>query len=175
MFIDVIYGVCNCNYNLFTNLSWLGNRERAFRSSSQAAVCPLVYHSSRRLYTVLLIAKRQAGKLWIPIFIVFGLIWSEIKPKFSVSVVDVLSTWPLISDLKSMFPTARITRYGFKCISIFFIFVLIFFVMLPIFFLIPFCTFSIFRINLCRYSITLLFRTLLVSIFLIVNFLKSWD
>ena len=54
---------CNCNYILFTKLPWPGDSEGTFRSSSQAATCPSVYHTRRRLHTVPLIAERQAGKL----------------------------------------------------------------------------------------------------------------
>ena len=87
---------CNCNYILFTKLPWPGDSERTFRSSSQAATCPPVYHTRRRLHTVPLIAERQAGKLWIPIFIVFGLTRPGIEPESTVSVADALSTRPLI-------------------------------------------------------------------------------
>ena len=59
--IDCNY--CNCNYILFTKLAWPGDSEGTFRSSSQAATCPPVYHTRRRLHTVPLIAERQAGKL----------------------------------------------------------------------------------------------------------------
>ena len=55
--------VINCNYILFTKLPWPGESEGTFRSSSQAATCPPVYHTRRRLHTVPLIAERQAGKL----------------------------------------------------------------------------------------------------------------
>ena len=54
---------CNCNHILFTKLPWLGDSEMTFRSSSQAATCPSVYHTRWRLHTVPLIAERQAGKL----------------------------------------------------------------------------------------------------------------
>ena len=47
----------------FTKLSWPGDSEGTFWSSSQAATCPPVYHIRRRLHTVPLIAERQAGKL----------------------------------------------------------------------------------------------------------------
>ena len=52
-----------CNYILFTKLPWPGDSEMTFRSSSQAATCPSVYHTRWRLHTVPLIAERQAGKL----------------------------------------------------------------------------------------------------------------
>ena len=87
---------CNCNYILFTKLPWLGDSEETFWSSSQAATCPPVYHTRWRLYTVSLIAERQAGKLWIPTFTVFGLTRLGIEPKSTVSVADALSTRPLI-------------------------------------------------------------------------------
>ena len=54
---------CNCNYTLFTKLPWPEDSEGTFRSSSQAATCPPVYHTRWRLHTVPLIAERQAGKL----------------------------------------------------------------------------------------------------------------
>ena len=54
---------CNCNYILLTKLPWPGDSEGTFRSSSQAATCPSVYHTRWRLHTVPLIAERQAGKL----------------------------------------------------------------------------------------------------------------
>ena len=53
----------NCNYILFTKLPWPGDSEGTFRSSSQAATCPPVYHTRRRLHTVPFNAERQAGKL----------------------------------------------------------------------------------------------------------------
>ena len=85
---------CNCNYILFTKLPWQGDSEGTFRSSSQAATCPPVYHTRRRLHTIPLIAERQAGKLWIPIFIVFGLTRPRIEPESTASVADALSTQP---------------------------------------------------------------------------------
>ena len=54
---------CNCNYILFTKLPWPGDSEGTFRSSSQAATCPPVYHTWRRLNTIVFNAERQAGKL----------------------------------------------------------------------------------------------------------------
>ena len=54
---------CDCNYILFIKLPWPGDSEGTFRSSSQAATCPSVYHTRWRLHTVPLIAERQAGKL----------------------------------------------------------------------------------------------------------------
>ena len=55
---------CNyCNYILFTKLPWPGDSEGTFRSSSQTATCPPVYHTRRRLHTVPFNAERQAGKL----------------------------------------------------------------------------------------------------------------
>ena len=87
---------CNCNYILFTKLPWPGDSEGTFRSSSQAATCPSVYHTRWRLHTVPSSAERQAGKLWIPIFIVFGLTRPRIELVSTASVADALSTRPLI-------------------------------------------------------------------------------
>ena len=53
----------NCNYILFTKLPWPEDSEGTSRSSSQAATCPPVYHTRRRLHNVPLIAEGQAGKL----------------------------------------------------------------------------------------------------------------
>ena len=58
---------------LFTKLLWAGGSKMTFRSSSQAATYSAVYYTRWRLHTVPFIAKRQARKLWIQIFIVFGL------------------------------------------------------------------------------------------------------
>ena len=77
-------------------MPWPGDREGTFRSLSQAATCPSVYHTRWRLHTVPLIAERQAGKLRIPIFIVFGLTRPGIEPESTASVADALFTRPLI-------------------------------------------------------------------------------
>ena len=71
----------NCNYIFFTKLPWPGDSEGNFQSPSQDATFPSVYHTRWRLHTVPLIAERQAGKLWKPIFIVFGLIRPGIEPE----------------------------------------------------------------------------------------------
>ena len=89
---------CNRNYILFTKLPWPGDSKGTFRSSSQAATCPPVYHTRRRLHTVPFNAERQAGKLWIPIFIVFGLTRPGIEPESIVSVADALFSRPLIDS-----------------------------------------------------------------------------
>ena len=56
---------CNCNYILITKLHWPGDSEGTFPCSSQAATCTTpVYHTQQqRLYTLILIAEHQAGKL----------------------------------------------------------------------------------------------------------------
>ena len=79
------YTPCNCIAFLFPSLPWPGDREGTFRSLSQAATYPPVYHTRWRLHTVSLIAERQAGKLWIPIFIVFGLIQPVIESEYPFS------------------------------------------------------------------------------------------
>ena len=38
-----------------------GDSEETLRSLSKAAICPPVYHTRRRLYTVPLFAERQEG------------------------------------------------------------------------------------------------------------------
>ena len=57
---------------------------------------PPVYHTQWRLHTVPLIAERQAGKLRIAVFIVFGLTRPGFEPKSTALVADTLSTRPLI-------------------------------------------------------------------------------
>ena len=106
---------CNCNHILFTKLPWPRDSEGTFRSSSQAATCPPVYHTQWRLHTVPLIAERQAGKLWIPIFIVFGLTGPGIEPKSTDSVADALSTRPPIG-IYHFFQhnTSNINSVGFE-------------------------------------------------------------
>ena len=78
-----------------TYMEWNAN----FWTSGQAAACPPVYHTRWRLCTVPFNAKRQAEKLWIPIFIVFALTRPEIKPESTVSIADTLSIPPLIGFL----------------------------------------------------------------------------
>ena len=41
-----------CNYILFNKLPWPRDIKGTFRSSIQAATCPPVYHTRRRLHTV---------------------------------------------------------------------------------------------------------------------------
>ena len=43
---------CKRNYILFTKCPWSGDSEGTFRSLSQAATCPPVYHTWRRLHAV---------------------------------------------------------------------------------------------------------------------------
>ena len=90
----IVFVFCNCicNYILFTKLPWPGDSEGTFRSSSQAAACPPVYHTRRRLHTLPLIAERQAEKLRIPIFIVFGLTRPGIEPESTSSRRSIHST-----------------------------------------------------------------------------------
>ena len=42
----------NCNYIVFSKLPWPKDNKRTFRSSSQAATCPPVYHTRWRLHTL---------------------------------------------------------------------------------------------------------------------------
>ena len=52
----------------------------------------LIYHTRWRLHIVPLIAELQAGKLLMPIFIVFGLTRPGIEPESTASVADALFT-----------------------------------------------------------------------------------
>ena len=63
-----------CSTSLFIKLTWPGGGKKTFRSSSRAANCPPAY-LTKSWYSVfplsLLIAERQAGKLWIFFFLCF--------------------------------------------------------------------------------------------------------
>ena len=76
-----------------------GDSKGTFWSSSQAATCPPVYPTLWRLHNVLVIAERQARKLWIPIFVVFCSTRPGIEPESTVSVADALSTQPVIGGI----------------------------------------------------------------------------
>ena len=52
----------------------------------------LIYHTRWRLHIVPLIAELQAGKLLMPIFIVFCLTRPGIEPESAASVADALFT-----------------------------------------------------------------------------------
>ena len=67
-----------------------GDNEGTFRSSSQAAACPPVEHTRRRIHSIPLIAERQTGKQSIPIFVVFGLTRPGIEPQSTASVAHAL-------------------------------------------------------------------------------------
>ena len=95
-YTTLITRLCNCSYILFTKLPRPWDSKVTFRSSSQAATCPPVYHTRWRLHAVPLIAERQASKVWIPIFKVFGLTRPGNEPKSTVSAANALSTRPLI-------------------------------------------------------------------------------
>ena len=56
----------------------------------------MFYYTWLRFHSVPLIAERQAGKLWIPPFIVFGLTGPGIELESTASVAYALSTRPLI-------------------------------------------------------------------------------
>ena len=81
----------DCNYISCTKLPWPGDSEGTLHSLSEA-----VYQTRRRLHTVPLIAERQAGKLWIPSFIVFGLTRPGIELESPAAVADALSNRSLI-------------------------------------------------------------------------------
>ena len=61
-----------------------------------------VYHARWRLHTFPLIAECQAGKLCLPIFIVFDLTQLGVKPESTASVADAVSTRPLIVQSTSL-------------------------------------------------------------------------
>ena len=74
--------------------------EGTFRYSSQADT---------------LIAKRRAGKLCIPIFIVFGLTGPEIELLSTVSVAHTLSTRPLIGYAIRIVVETTLLLYRVRC------------------------------------------------------------
>ena len=89
--------VSNCNYIIFTYLSWPADSE------DRRVKLPLAHLllSRRKLHMSLFIAERQARKLRIPIFIVFGLIQSGIELRSIGSVADALTIRPLIGFIIS--------------------------------------------------------------------------
>ena len=83
-------------FAFFYSPSCLGQEtaKGTFRSSNQAATCPPVYHTRRRLHPVPVIAERQAQRKSseYQFFIVFGLTRPGIEHESTVSVADALST-----------------------------------------------------------------------------------
>ena len=76
----------------------------------------LTCESSPHFALFVLIAERQAGKLWISVFIVLGLIRTGIEPESIVSVADALSTWLLIGlfgakKIKKIHPDKHVGDY----------------------------------------------------------------
>ena len=72
---------------------------------------PPVYYTRQMLHIVPLIAERQAGKLGISIFIVFGLTRPGIEPQSTASIADALSTRPLIGYVLCCFRLALIYAF----------------------------------------------------------------
>ena len=90
---SVNYDINKNGINTFYSPTCLGQETaKALLSLSQDVACPLVYQTWQRLHTVPLIAERQAGKLSMPIFVVFGLTQSRIEPESTALVADALST-----------------------------------------------------------------------------------
>ena len=84
-------GYCIYSFILPVALARKQQQKDIFWSSNQAdASCPLVYRTRLRLHTTFFNTDRQAEKLEIPILIIFGLTRSEMKPHFTVSVVNTL-------------------------------------------------------------------------------------
>ena len=59
--------------SVLTKLPWPGDSEWTFQSSSQAATCPPATTRGGGFTLSLFVAGREAGKLRMPFFIVFGL------------------------------------------------------------------------------------------------------
>ena len=74
---------------LFTKLPWPGDNAWTIHYSSQAAT--RLPHTVR-LHLVPFNADRPVGKLWIPVFIVFGLTRPGIEPGYTASVADARPT-----------------------------------------------------------------------------------
>ena len=72
---------------------------------------PTPMHIRWRLHPDSLIAERQAEKLGILTFIVFGLTQPGIEPKSTVSVVVALSTRPLIGLVEEVWILRIILRF----------------------------------------------------------------
>ena len=112
----IILKDCNCNYILFTKLPWPGGSEGIFRSSGQASTS-LVFTTHGRGFSLFLFsAERPAGKLWIAIFkvrklwilvfIVFGLDQSGIEFRFTFH--ECCATSLLMWNIEGIKPEARI-------------------------------------------------------------------
>ena len=80
------------------------------------AKLPPVYYTRQMLHIVPLIAERQAGKLGIPIFIVFGLTRPGIESQSTASIADALSTQPLIGYVLNGFRLALIYAFFSKLV-----------------------------------------------------------
>ena len=91
--------------------------EGTFRSSIQAATYPPVHHTRWSLHTIPLIAECQAGNLWRPIFIVFGLIRPGVEPESTVSAADALSIPPLIGCKGKVTKTSLLASYSIQNFS----------------------------------------------------------
>ena len=85
-----------CSYTYIFFMHPVALAETAKGSFGVQVKLPSLYHTRWRFHTVPFNAERQAGKLWIPIFLVFGLTQLEIKPRSIISVADAPSVWPLI-------------------------------------------------------------------------------
>ena len=84
---------------LFTTLIWPGEGEMT-AYGLRITTCPQIYHTWWQLSTVPYNAEaeRQAGKLRIAIFVVFGLTWLRIELAFTVSVANVPFTQPRVGN-----------------------------------------------------------------------------
>ena len=92
-----IFLVCTCNY-IFIYHVVLASRQRKNLFGLRVKLPP-VYHTRWRLHTISN-AERQAGKLWIPIFMVFDLTQTGIEQASTVSVVAyALSTYSFRSQI----------------------------------------------------------------------------
>ena len=85
----------DCNYILFSEF-WPEDSEGNLRSWSKLPPAHLSTTHGGGFTLSLFNAERQAGKQWIPIFLVLGLTRPGIEPETTISVADGLSTRPLI-------------------------------------------------------------------------------
>ena len=100
---------CNCNGVLFNKLPWPEESDGIFRSSSQAATC--LPHTVEASHCPLIV-EYQARKLWIPIFIIFGLTRPGIEPESIVSEANALSK---IYSRLVLLPRKKLVSHCFYC------------------------------------------------------------
>ena len=110
----------DCNYISFTKSLWAGDSEGTFRSLSQAATCPTVYHTRWRLRTVPFNDERQ----------IFYSLWfdqtenqTQIYQAKKVSIYKCLSSFSILKidnprqllSFHKAIHFIRLNQNGYRC------------------------------------------------------------